>query len=77
MQLVEAFGAGTAVIVSPIDMIGYKDEKFKVPIDEKNKAGELTYKLFNDFLNIQEGRVPHPWSRRIKWLTLCGLFNIL
>lgn len=37
-----------------------------MPIDEKVKAGELAHKLFNDFLNIQEGKVAHPWSKRIK-----------
>jgi branched-chain amino acid aminotransferase len=63
--MVEAFGSGTAVIVSPINALGYKDQHFDIPINPKLGAGQLASTLFNDFLNIQEGKVEHPWSRKI------------
>jgi hypothetical protein len=37
------FGAGTAVIVSPVNALGYKGKKYQIPINENLKAGELTY----------------------------------
>lgn len=53
------------MIVSPIDAIGYKGERYEVPIEKELKAGRLASALFNDFLNIQEGKVDHPWSKLI------------
>lgn len=41
-RLIEAFGAGTAAIVSPIESITYKDEECKVPIDASLGSGKLT-----------------------------------
>lgn len=63
--MLEAFGAGTAVIVSPVNSIGIGSERYSVPIDPKKKAGELALKVFDGLLNIQEGRTPHPWSKKI------------
>jgi len=60
--ITEIFGAGTAVIVSPVKAIGYKGKHYPVPYDEKLQAGELAYELFNEMLDIQEGKVNHPWS---------------
>lgn len=41
-RLIEAFGAGTAVIVSPIKEINYKGESLKIPINPAYNAGDLT-----------------------------------
>lgn len=41
-RMFEAFGAGTAAIVSPVCEFTYKDEKFKIPIDEEKGAGPLS-----------------------------------
>jgi len=61
-RLYEAFGAGTAATVSPIKSIFYDNVDYQVPIDEKVKAGKLA-KQFNDMLlDIQYGKVDHPWS---------------
>lgn len=65
-QVEEIFGAGTAVIVSPVKGIGYKGKHYEVPYNEKLQAGELAHELFNEILNIQEGRIDHPWSMKIK-----------
>ncbi len=34
-RIYEAFSAGTAVTVGPIEKIGYKDRDYLIPIDEK------------------------------------------
>lgn len=59
-DLVEAFGAGTAVVISPVKSIVYQGKEIKVPTGEK--AGSMAEKLWKDLTDIQYGRVEHPWS---------------
>uniref|UniRef100_A0A060T3E4 Branched-chain-amino-acid aminotransferase n=1 Tax=Blastobotrys adeninivorans TaxID=409370 RepID=A0A060T3E4_BLAAD len=63
--LVEAFGAGTAAIVSPIKEVGYKNESIHVPLQEGKEAGALTEQMMNWILDIQYGVEEHPWSYKI------------
>ena len=65
-QISEVFGAGTAVIVSPVKGIGYKGKHYNVPFNEKLQAGELAYELFNEMLDIQDGKVDSPWAFKIE-----------
>jgi len=44
-RLIEAFGAGTAVIVCPIEEINYKGESLKIPINPAHNAGDLTKEI--------------------------------
>jgi hypothetical protein len=37
------FGAGTAVIVSPVNKIGYKNKDYNIPVNSNLNAGELTH----------------------------------
>lgn len=37
-------------------------QEFKVPVDAKVGAGPLTSRIYHDLLDIQTGRVDHPWS---------------
>jgi len=61
-RLYEAFGAGTAAVVSPIRSIFVDGTDYQVPLVESIGAGKLS-KEFNDALfNIQYGKVEHPWS---------------
>ncbi|KAG7666204.1 BAT22 [[Candida] subhashii] len=53
-QLIEAFGTGTAAIVSPIDEIEYKGETIKVPV-AAGTSGELTLQINNWIKDIQYG----------------------
>lgn len=46
-RLIEAFGAGTAVIVCPIEGFFYKGKEYKVPINPKYNAGDLTRELLH------------------------------
>ena len=41
-RVYEAFGAGTAAIVSPVKSFNYGGETFEIPIDEAKGAGKLT-----------------------------------
>lgn len=54
-RVIEAFGAGTAAIVSPIERINYKGRDYKIPLGTKadNKAGELAMRLSDTIMAIQ------------------------
>ncbi|KAL3797477.1 hypothetical protein ACHAW5_001810 [Stephanodiscus triporus] len=62
-RLIEAFGAGTAAVVTPISHVQYRGEDIVVP----NSPGELAVRLFDDLVDIQYGVVegPEGWSVRI------------
>ena len=63
-RLLEAFGAGTAAIISPVKGIVYKDHEIKIPTGDG--AGPLATKLWSSLLDIQYARVKHPWSVPIR-----------
>ncbi|WP_128545753.1 branched-chain amino acid aminotransferase [Larkinella soli] len=53
--LLEAFGAGTAVVVSPYSVIGYKGKDYMLPeVAEENSLSKRVYKFLND---LRTGRV--------------------
>ncbi len=62
-RLQEAFGAGTAVVISPVSDFCYKDRCVKLG---QGKPGELTMRLFNTLTGIQYGQQPDPYN----WVTL-------
>ena len=65
-RVYEAFGAGTAAIVSPVQSFIYQGETYKIPIDEKTGAGKLTQRLLNTIIDIQYGKVKRPvWRREV------------
>ncbi|ODV89479.1 hypothetical protein CANCADRAFT_139987 [Tortispora caseinolytica NRRL Y-17796] len=64
-RLVEAFGAGTAAIVSPIKYIEYHGQGIDIPLQEGKEAGKLTETILKWITDIQYGIEEHPWSVRI------------
>ncbi|GAM16937.1 hypothetical protein SAMD00019534_001120 [Acytostelium subglobosum LB1] len=58
----EAFGAGTAAIVSPICSIHYKGQDYPIPIDAAKGAGALTARVADTLMGIQYGEIPSEWS---------------
>lgn len=65
-QLVEAFGSGTAAIVSPIKEIGWKGEAISVPLTPGEQTGPLTRQVADWIGAIQYGREKYKgWSREI------------
>ncbi|ANB15635.1 branched-chain-amino-acid transaminase BAT2 [Sugiyamaella lignohabitans] len=64
-ELVEAFGAGTAAIVSPIKEISYHNEPIYVPLQEGKETGQLTETVANWISEIQYGIIDHPYCQKI------------
>ena len=63
-QLKEAFGTGTAAVISPVGQITYKGKDFVVA---SGKMGELSQKLYDEIVGIQYGERedPHGWREKI------------
>lgn len=61
-KLTEAFGTGTAAVVSPVNMIAYKGDK--VGIGDGN-IGKVTQQLYDTLTGIQTGKVADPFG----WVT--------
>lgn len=59
-RMYEAFGSGTAAIVSPVASFNYLDKTYELPIDEVNGAGPLTQRVVKMLQDIQYGRVSKP-----------------
>ena len=59
-RLYEAFGAGTAAIVSPVQSFKYCGEEYKVPIEEEKGAGKLTQRTLKMMQDLQYGVVKRP-----------------
>lgn len=63
-RLLEAFGAGTAAVVSPIRNVHYENKDYAVPIDASIGAGPITKRFWDSITGIQYGKLPdkHGWS---------------
>ena len=60
-RLLEAFGAGTAVVIAPVKGIMYDGVEIKVPTGDE--IGPVAKKMWTAVTDIQYGRVPHPtWA---------------
>jgi len=46
-RLIEAFGAGTAVIVCPINGFWYNGKDYDIPINPEYNAGDLTNRILH------------------------------
>lgn len=65
-ELIEAFGAGTAAVVSPIKSIGWKGEDIQIPL-AAGLSGDLTKQIAEWIKNIQYGdEIYKDWSRVAK-----------
>jgi branched-chain amino acid aminotransferase len=62
--LEEAWGTGTAAVVSPIGELAMGDKKVTV---SNNQIGELTQRLYDELTGIQWGRLPDPhgWTMKV------------
>lgn len=63
-SLEEAFGTGTAAVISPVGQITYKDRDYIVA---GGKMGDLSQRLYKEIVAIQYGEKedPHGWRERI------------
>lgn len=63
-ELVEAFGSGTAAVVSPIKEIGWQGRDIAVPLQPGKQTGPLTEEVARWIADIQYGADAHSdWSR--------------
>ena len=53
--LKEAFGTGTAAVISPIGRLAWRDQVIQV---NEGRIGELAQKLYDTLTGIQTGRLP-------------------
>ena len=64
-RLVEAFGAGTAAVVSPIRRINWHGQDILCGLKAGEEAGETALKMQQWIMGIQYGDEPHEWSVKI------------
>lgn len=64
-SLKEAFGTGTAAVISPIGNLKYKDEEIVI---NNFQTGALTQKIYDTLTGIQWGKLPDKfnWIHKIK-----------
>ena len=63
-RLEEAWGCGTAAVVSPMGLLAYKDEEHVI---NNNEIGPVTQRLYDELTGIQWGKVPdtHGWIVKV------------
>ena len=62
-KLNEAFGTGTAAVISPVGMMEYKGTDYVV---NGGEMGEITKWLYDTITGIQTGRLPDPFGWVVK-----------
>jgi branched-chain amino acid aminotransferase len=64
-ELEEAWGTGTAAVVSPIGQLFYEDVNYIV---SNNQIGTLTQKLYDELTGMQWGKVEdkYAWCKKVK-----------
>ncbi|TSB47091.1 branched-chain amino acid aminotransferase [Alkalicoccobacillus porphyridii] len=64
-RLEEAFGTGTAAVISPIGELSWKGEKTLI---NQRETGSLSRKLYETLTGIQKGRIEDPlhWTYEVK-----------
>ncbi len=58
-RLKEAWGCGTAAVISPIGELAYKDERYVI---NNGEIGEVSMHLYNTLTGIQFGKVEDPFG---------------
>ena len=59
----EAFGTGTAAVISPIGLLDTGDRKMEI---NRNEIGEVAQKLYDTLTGIQWGRLPDEFGWTLK-----------
>ncbi|MBW1722375.1 MAG: branched-chain amino acid aminotransferase [Deltaproteobacteria bacterium] len=62
-RLKEAFGTGTAAVISPVGQITYKGEDYLVA---GGKMGEISQRLYDEIMAIQYAEKEDPYGWRVK-----------
>lgn len=59
-RLLEAFGAGTAAVISPVRAIEYRNQEIVIPTGDS--IGPVAQRFWTSLSDIYYGKVKHPWS---------------
>jgi branched-chain amino acid aminotransferase len=62
-KLEEAWGSGTAAVISPVGEMGWEDRHVVI---HGGKIGELTQRLYDTLTGIQWGKQPDPYGWVVK-----------
>lgn len=62
-QLLEMFGAGTAVVISPISKVGFLERDISIPT--MKQAQPVFQRVKDTLLAIQYGHIEHPYAKVI------------
>jgi branched-chain amino acid aminotransferase len=62
-RLNEAFGSGTAAVISPVGTLGYNGTDLTI---NNNKQGKITTFLYDEITGIQNGKKPDPFGWIVK-----------
>jgi len=65
--LTEAFGTGTAAVISPVGSLFYKGENYEI---NNFQVGPITQKLYDKLVGIQYGQEEDPFG----WVQEIGRF---
>jgi branched-chain amino acid aminotransferase len=63
--LTEAFGSGTAAVISPVGSLNYQGRDYLV---NRNQVGAVTQELYTKLVDIQYGNAPDPFG----WVKTIG-----
>ncbi|NLL48694.1 MAG: branched chain amino acid aminotransferase, partial [Firmicutes bacterium] len=58
-RLKEAFGCGTAAVISPIGKLGWGERVIEIG---EGKIGEVSQRLYDTITGIQNGRIADPFG---------------
>jgi branched-chain amino acid aminotransferase len=58
-RLTEAFGSGTAAVISPVGLLSYKGQDYQVA---DGGVGPITQTLYDELVGIQYGHKPDPYG---------------
>lgn len=64
-RVLEVFGTGTAVVVSPVRSVSYGGVDYAIPLDAddpKAGSGPVARRIWKELTDIQYGASAHPWS---------------
>jgi branched-chain amino acid aminotransferase len=64
-RLIEAFGAGTAAVVSPIRSIAWKGKQVACGLADHEESGEIARRMKDWIEAIQYGDEEHEWSHHV------------
>jgi len=66
-RLTEAFGCGTAVVITAIGSIGYRDQRHQI---SDGKIGPISQQLYQKIIGLQQGVIDDTfgWTREVQRL---------